>query len=57
MLEKTKMIPFDQEPALNTETLMANLGMTRQEANALLWKMFDDGVVDLIPELNEEKLS
>ncbi|ACU03298.1 hypothetical protein [Pedobacter heparinus] len=52
-MKETKMIPFNQEPVLDTESLMAGLGITRQEANALLWKMFDDDIIDLIPRLNE----
>lgn len=52
-MKETKMIPFNQEPVLDTESLMAGLGISRQEANDLLWKMFDDDIIDLIPILNE----
>lgn len=55
-MKETKPISFDQEPKLDTVTLMAGLGISRQEANNLLWKLFEDGIVDLIPVLNEEKI-
>ncbi|MBB5438508.1 hypothetical protein HDC92_002184 [Pedobacter sp. AK017] len=51
-MKETKMIPFNQEPVLDTESLMAGLGISRQEANDLLWKMFDDDIIDLIPTLD-----
>lgn len=46
------MIPFDPDNLLNTDTLMAKLGVSREEANKILWDLFDKGIIDLTPSLN-----
>jgi hypothetical protein len=33
------------------------LGISREEANKILWDMYDQQFVDLIPVLNKEKIS
>ncbi|WP_316812611.1 hypothetical protein [Pedobacter heparinus] len=53
---KMKLIAFAQEPILDTESLMAGLGISRKEANDLLWDLFEKEYIDLIPVLNEEKI-
>ncbi|WP_316811449.1 hypothetical protein [Pedobacter heparinus] len=54
---ETKMIPFDEGPVLDTNTLMAALGISRKDANDILWNLFEKEYIDLIPVLDEEKLN
>ncbi len=54
-MKKSKMIPFEPENELNTMTLMEKFGLSRDQANQILWSLFDQGH-DLMPELNEEKV-
>ncbi|WP_316813850.1 hypothetical protein [Pedobacter heparinus] len=56
-MKETKFIPYDEEPVLDTNTLMAALGISRKEANTILWDLFEKEYIDLIPVLDEEKLN
>jgi hypothetical protein len=56
MNEKVK-IPFDSDDRFTTYSLMERLGISREEANKILWDMYDKQFVDLIPVLNKEKVN
>ncbi|WP_316812849.1 hypothetical protein [Pedobacter heparinus] len=56
-MKQTKLIPNSPQPVLNTESLMAALGITRKAANDILWDLFERKYIDLIPELDEEKVN
>jgi hypothetical protein len=55
-MEKTKLIPFEPDNVLTTDSLMKKMGITRDQANAILWDLFDKSIVDLVPVLEEEKM-
>ncbi|WP_316814270.1 hypothetical protein [Pedobacter heparinus] len=56
-MKTIKLIPYDEDPVLDTNTLMAALGITKKEANDILWDLFEKEYIDLIPVLDEEKLN
>jgi hypothetical protein len=51
-----KMIPFEPDNVLTTDSLMKKMGITRDQANAILWDLFDKQVVDLVPVLDDERI-
>jgi transcription initiation factor IIE alpha subunit len=53
--EKPKLIPFEPDNLMTTDTIMEKLGISKTEANAILWDLFEKEIIDMVPVLDDEK--
>ncbi|WP_316812906.1 hypothetical protein [Pedobacter heparinus] len=55
-MKSINLPPYEPE-VIDTNSLMKKMGITRKEANDILWDLFEKEYIDLIPVLDEAMLN